>query len=217
MNRAPFIATAALLAAMAASPVSALGQAGEGSLAALDPVTRDSIARIIERAKTSGVPVEPLLGKVRYGTVRHVSGDRIHAAVRDLAARLETSQSALAPAPTDAEVAAGADALGAGVAPATLSQLRRASTDRSLVVPLGVLTELVTKGMPVANASSHVLDLLGRGAQAAHFIALSRNVQADLAAGIPIDAALDLRLKGILPTLPGVGSSTVNTAIKPPD
>ena len=217
MIRAPMLAAAALLAAMCTTPRSAFAQTVDGALDTHEPAGRDSIARIIQRAERRGVPVAPLLGKVRYGAVRHVPGDRIHDAVRDLATRLELSQSALAPAPTDAEVAAGADALGAGVAPATLSELRRASTDRSLVVPLGVLTELVSKGMPVANASSHVLDLLGRGAQAAHFIALSRNVQADLAAGIPIDAALDLRLKGILPTLPGIGTGTVNTAIKPPD
>jgi hypothetical protein len=84
--------------------------------------------------------------------------------------------------------------------------MRKAGRDGSLAVPLGVLTALVTRGVPVEKASMKVIELLQAGALPNNFIALEENVRQDVAAGRRPDESLDLRLKGILPNLPLTGT-----------
>ena len=82
---------------------------------------------------------------------------RIEAAVRALAARVQTAHEALGPNATVQELAAAADALKAGVPRETLREMRRAGRDGSWAVPLGVLTQLVVRGVPVEKASVQVV------------------------------------------------------------
>jgi hypothetical protein len=173
------------------------------SLGGLDSTTQVAIAQVIETARARGIPVEPLVQKARLGARSRVPGARIHASVAAYADQLVAARDALAPQPTSAEVEAGAQALAAGAPPQTLSRMRRASPSRSLVVPLGVLTQLVSNKVHPTRASVIVIDLLNKGAEPRHLLALSSSVQADIAAGIPLDNSLDLRLQGIIPTLPG--------------
>ena len=176
------------------------------SLGGLDSTTQVAIAQVIESARAKGVPVEPLVQKARLGARARVPGARIHASVAAYADQLVAARDALAPQPTSAEVEAGAQALASGVPAQTLERMRRASPSRSLVVPLGVLTQLVSNRVHPTRASVIVLDLLNKGAEPKHFLALGSSVQSDIAAGIPLDNSLDLRLQGIIPTLPGVPS-----------
>ena len=168
----------------------------------LDSATAAAIAPILQQATAANLPVELLRAKAREGEVMRVPVARIEAAVRALAERVQMAHEALAPNATVQELAAAADALKAGVPRETLREMRRAGRDGSLAVPLGVLTQLVVRGVPVEKASVQVVDLLQRGAVSNHFIALDERVRADVLAGKRPDESLDLRLKGIIPNLP---------------
>lgn len=177
--------------------------AGQGARPAeLDSATEAAIAPIVRQARATNLPVELLYAKAREGEVQRVPVARIEAAVRALADRMQTASDALAPNATAQELRAAADALKEGVPRETLRAMRRAGRDGSLAVPLGVLTQLVARGVPVEKASVQIVDLLQRGAVPKHFIALDQRVREDVLAGKRPDESLDLRLKGIIPNLP---------------
>lgn len=170
--------------------------------AGLDSATRAAIAPIIDQVRSANLPEQLLYAKAREGQVQGLPTDRIETAVRALAQRLQVAYDALAPNPTQQELRAATDALKAGVPEETLRVMRKAARDGSLAVPLGVLTSLVTRGVPVEKASVEVVGLLQRGAVSNTFIALEQQVVSDVLAGRRPDESLDLRLKGIFPNLP---------------
>jgi hypothetical protein len=192
--------TLALIALPAATSRRAEAQGARP--ADLDSATAAAIAPIVQQARSASLPVELLYAKAREGEVQRAPVARIEAAVRALAARMQTASEALAPNPTVQELAAAADALKVGVPRETLREMRRRGRDGSLAVPIGVLTQLVVRGVPVEKASVQVVDLLQRGAVPKHFIALDERVREDVLAGKRPDESLDLRLKGIIPNLP---------------
>jgi len=127
---------------------------------------------------------------------------KIEAAVRTLADRMRAANEALAPDASEQELHAAADAIKSGVPAETLRAMRKAGGDGSLAVPIGVLTQLIARGVPVERASMEVVALLQKGAVARNFIALEESVRQDVLAGRRPDESLDLRLKGIIPNLP---------------
>lgn len=172
------------------------------SVTALDSATDAAIAPIVAQARAAKLPVNPLYAKAREGQVQHVPVPKIEAAVRTLLDRLRSANDALAPDASEQELTAAADALKNGVPPETLRAMRKAGRDGSLAVPIGVLTQLIVRGVPVERASMQIVDLLQRGAVARNFIALEESVRQDVLAGRRPDESLDLRLKGIIPNLP---------------
>jgi hypothetical protein len=195
----------------------AIGQAGTS----LDSATSAAIAPIIDQARAAKLPTAALYAKAREGAVQRVPVARIEAAVRMLADRMRAANEALAPDASEQELSAAADAIKDGVPPETLRAMRKAGGDGSLAVPIGVLTQLIVRGVPVEKASVQIVDLLQRGAVARNFIALDESVRQDVLAGRRPDESLDLRLKGIIPNLPqsanaDVGSLTnANTPKRP--
>lgn len=180
--------------------------------AGLDSATVAAIEPIIARARAARLPVDLLYARARQGQVSRLPSARIQAAVQKLAERLETANDALAPNATPEELRGAADALQSGVGRETLKLMREAARDASLAVPLGVLTQLVARGVPVEKASVQIVDLLQRGATPTHFIALDDRVRADVLAGKRPDESLDLRLKGIFPNLPqSINAADVTT------
>lgn len=182
-------------------PSSASAQV-ERLAARLDGSTYEQVRRIVDSARERGLPVEPLVNKALEGSLKEAPGPRIVAAVAALATRLETSHAELQPGPSEPELVAGANALAVGVPPATLRRVRHLQGDRAVAVPLAVLSELIARGVPVERASSMVLALLERGATPRQLMAMSASVYQDIAAGVPADAALDVRMRGVLSTLP---------------
>ena len=187
---------AALVVMLAGRAV--LGQGEPG----LDSATAAAIAPIIEQARAAKLPTAPLYAKAREGQVQRVPSPRIEAAVRALADRMRAANEALAPDASDQELNAAAEAIKNGVGHETLVAMRKAGGDGSLAVPLGVLTSLIIRGVPVEKASMQVVNLLQHGAVGSNFIALDESVRQDVAAGRRPDESLDLRLKGIIPNLP---------------
>ena len=182
--------------------LAASSAAGAQGAAALDSATATAIAPIIAQASAARLPVDLLYAKARAGQIQRAPVAKIEAAVRALAERLRTASEALEPNSTDRELEAAADALKVGIPVGTLREMRKAGGNGSLAVPIGVLTQLVLRGVPVEKASVKVVDLLQRGALPNNFIALDESVRQDVLAGRRPDESLDLRLKGIIPNLP---------------
>ena len=172
------------------------------------------LAKIVEATRVGGLPVDPILAKVRYAVlVAHAPAPRIVAAARAIAARLEDARSALAPHPTPTDIAAGEDALSSGVSRKALQDIRKVSANKPVAVPLGVLAQLVANGVPEKRASKYVTDLISRGATAEQLVALGNDVNADIALGSRASNALDVRMSHLnavlgIPTANGDAAST---------
>ena len=190
-------------------------------LQGLDSATAAAIAPIVEQARAEKLPVAALYAKAREGQVQRVPVAKIEAAVRTLADRMRMANEALAPDASEQELHAAADAIKSGVPAETLRAMRKAGGDGSLAVPIGVLTQLIARGVPVERASMEIVALLQKGAVAKNFIALEESVRQDVLAGRRPDESLDLRLKGIIPNLPqsatadGAGLTNTSTPRRP--
>ncbi|MDQ3951195.1 MAG: hypothetical protein M3282_12750 [Gemmatimonadota bacterium] len=175
----------------------------------LDADTYRAVVKVIDGARARALPIDPLVDRALEGAMKRAPGARIRAAVSALAQRLEVARNALAPSPTEADIAAGAGALSVGVPRETLRTIRSIQPDRPVAVPLGVLTELVARSVPVDQAATLVVQLLRRGATPAQLVALGEDVQRDIAAGIEPGAAFDLRTRSVASTLGGGEATAV--------
>lgn len=182
------------------TPVAGGAQARPAS--ELEPATRASIQRLADSLRMAGVPAAPLYDKAAEGVLKGADDARILRAVRSLADELVAAHQALGPAPTSAEVLAGASAIHAGVSAASLRRLAdsRASRPRepSLAVPLTVLADLVARQVPPNVAVESVEALIARGAADDAFAALRTEVQRDILAGTAPAAAASARTRALL-------------------
>jgi hypothetical protein len=191
-------AAAAGAVALAVVPVSrAVAQASAyaASVSELDSATSAGVLRELERASGRGLPTEPLLAKAREGRLKRAPGARIRVAVAALAARLDSARGALGPDASSDELVAGADAIAAGAGAEALRAVRAASTQRSVGVALGALTQLVASGVPPRRATSMIVDLLRRNASPALLVAFGNAVESDVAAGLPGAESAAFRLR----------------------
>jgi hypothetical protein len=179
---------------------------------ALDKDTYRAVAQVIDSARARSLPVDPLVDRALEGALKRAPAARIRAAVSLLAQRLEVARTVLAPSPTPADIAAGAGALGVGVPRETLQTIRSIQPHQPVAVPLGVLTELVARSVPVDRAAKLVVELLRKGATATQLVALNDDVQRDIAAGIEPGAAIDLRTHGVASTSAGGVAATGESA-----
>ena len=213
VTRALLASAVALAAAVSIGPSSAAAQ--QPGRPVLDPAVDSAIAPIVRQTEAARLPTELLYAKAREGQVRRVPVERIEVTVRNLAQRIAVAHDALAPNPTTEEVRAATVALAHNVPATTLREMRRAGGDGSLAVPLGVLTSLIVRGVPVEKAAVEVVHLLQKGAVPRNFIALEERVREDVLAGKRPDESLDLRLKGILPNLPQSAATGVADGLQP--
>jgi hypothetical protein len=174
-----------------------------------DDATREVVRSALGRATAIGLPIGPLISKALEGIAKRASTRSIRDAMDALEKRMRRANALLAPDPTVDELSAGADALYVGVPDKTLKDMRAIAPRRSIALELGVLTELVARKVAPNKASRMVLELMARNASAAQLSALSSAVQADVAAGIRPDVALDLRGRGVMSLLPPPPSAAV--------
>lgn len=190
-----------LLAPVALSLALALSgrraQAQDARLAAqLDAATQAEVSTVIERARAAALPVEPLVDKALEGARKHAPDARIVEAVTSLAARLDSSRRALGSGSSEAELVAAAAALQAGVGTTVLSQLRQQRAGRSLAIPLVVLGDLVTRGVPHDTASALILLVAHEGLGDETLLAIQRDVQRDVRDGAHPATAAAIRARG---------------------
>src|SRR4051794_28553341 len=172
---------------------------GDSRLGRLDPTTRVAVAAVVDSAKKTRLPTEPLVDKALEGAQRGADGVRIVTAVRGLYAELRTARAALGSGASADEINAGANALHAGVPMRYLAQLRSASQRSGrprATLPLAVTTALVGRGVPAATATEVVLSLARAGLRDADYSVFQRNVRLDIEHGGDAAAAAQTRARG---------------------
>ena len=191
---------AALVALLCVSTPRASLQAQDvayaASLSELDSATQVALGTEMARARARGLPVDPLIAKVREGRLKRAPAARIRAAVERLSERLSVARDALGAMSSSEEVIAGADAIAAGAQPATLRAVRAATT-QSVTASIGALAQLLASGVSETKAMDMVLSLLRRHAPPAALIALGNQVETDVATGLSASASAAFRLRAI--------------------
>jgi hypothetical protein len=181
------------------APRPVLSQRDDGRLARLDATTRVAVAAVIDSARRTRLPTEPLVDKALEGAKKGADGTRIVTAVRGLFLELRMARLALGAEATTDEINAGANALHAGLAMRNLAQLRAAAKQAGrarVTLPLTVASDLVGRSVPVAVASDVVLSLVRSRLSDADFALFQRNVRLDIEHGADAAAAAQTRARG---------------------
>jgi hypothetical protein len=175
----------------------------------LQPATRTTIVRLADSLRSARLPDAPLYSKAAEGVLKGADDTRILTAVRSLARELGDAREALGDEAGDAEIVAGASALHAGVPAADLRRMRERrprGSGTSLAVPLTVLADMITRGVPPNDAAASVNALLARRVDDAEFQALRVGIEHDISAGRSPGAAAQAWtrrvLRGAPPTAP---------------
>jgi hypothetical protein len=159
------------------------------------------LVALVDSASRRELPTAPIIDRAVQGARRRLSDDVIIRAAGVMADRLAAARGALGRESTTDELTAGAEALFAGVTPAALVQLRTHRPYGDAVVPLIVLTDLVSNGVPAGDATATVLSFVDR--RNANHVAVSdetmltirAEVAADVARGAPPTTALSSRVR----------------------
>jgi hypothetical protein len=173
------------------------------------------LAKIVSATEQKGLPVDPIIAKVRYAVMMRAPAPRIVAAAHGVAARLEDARNALAPQPTAKDIVAGENALGSGVSKKSLQEIRKVSSNKPLAVPLGVLAQLVASEVPEKTATKYVTDLIKHGATAEQLATLGNEVEAEVKLGSGATAALELRMNHLNAVLGAPGANADAAASVP--
>ena len=171
--------------------------------ARLDAPSSAAIRAIVDSARAQGIPAEPLMEKMYEGMGKGADGPHIVAAVRNLAQEMANAHRALGTVASADEIKAAASAMHAGVPAVELGKMKKQSgLRRSLTLPFIVLTDIVSRGVPVETAANAIRSLVGAGARDADINKFQRDVKVDIDQGAPPAAAVETRAKGAVPTKP---------------
>jgi len=171
-----------------------LGRLNEGS--------RYQIELILDSARVAGLPTAPLESKALEGISKRVDGRRIVVAVRMVFRSLRDARSVLGAGATPDELNAAASALRVGVTRAELAHLTQTKRDKAVTIPLVVLSDLITRGVPRDTASQTILQLWQRGAADDDFLGLWGRVERDIVSGTDPGVALLNRAREVPPRAP---------------
>ncbi len=175
----------------------------------LPPGALPGVTATVAEARGQGLPTEPLVQRALEGAARGVEAERIVAAVREQAAQLRVARDAIGGEAAEADLAAAAGALYAGVPPAELGRLREARGGRPLAAPLVTLADFIVRGVPRDVASSVVFSLVHAGVPDPTYAALRSSVARDILRGTPPAQAASSRARRAL--LPRRSPPRVNT------
>ena len=166
-------------------------------LGRLDPANRYAVEMLLDSARRAGVPYGPLESKALEGLSKRASGRDILVAVRRVLRALLEARAALGPSATADELSAAAGAMRVGITATELTHLAATRTGKPLTVPLVVLADLVTRGVPRDTASLTIFQLWQRGAADDDFLGLWRSVERDIVSGTDPGVALLNRAREI--------------------
>ena len=212
-RRFAVVATLALALAMPALAAAQQVAYAATAMTELDSATQAAVGRELGRARTRGLPVQPLVAKVREGQIKRAAPERIRVAVVALATRLDSARSALGTTSNAAELVAGADAIAAGVDLGSLRLVRSAGGARDLAAPLGALAQLVASGVATRRATQMVVELLRKDAGPRELLAFGNAVETDVGAGVPAEESAVFRLRAI--EAQGIGGTADLTVAAP--
>lgn len=188
------------LLALTAAAVAAANPADSSWAERLGPETAAAVGEVVEAARRDSLPVDPLVARALEGASRGAPGPRIVAAVQKLAGNMRRSRALLGTASTPSELIAASVALSAGVPPETLAQLRPARRDGALLMPLVVLSDLVTRRVPVETASAAVLAAVRADVSDDDLMRLRERIDQDIRGGATPDRATIAGMRRLIGT-----------------
>jgi hypothetical protein len=203
---------APLLLAMPVGPAAAAQE--PDPLSRLDPTSRYTIEVMMDSAARIGLPPEALLSKTLEGIRKGAAGPKVVQVVRRYFGLLRDARGALGTEVSLDELTAAAGALLAGVDQSSLTRLQSSRKGRSILTPLVVLADLVSRGVPPTDASSAIARWLQSGAADSDVMGLWKGVEQDIISGAPPAAALDRRAREVPGRVPP-GSRLPPTAPSP--
>lgn len=168
------------------------------------PVVK-AVQSIAQDAAARGLPVEPLIQKTLEGTAKGVPGDRVVAAVRLLAARLDEARTALREAgiatPGREALEGGAYALSAGLNAGQVRDLGRVSLPAyDPALTLHIAATLTALGVPAPQGVQLLRHMIQAGRSSNDLLDLPGEVQASMARGASAAQAahaLDIEEDGV--------------------
>lgn len=177
--------------------LAAAGAQERDPLVRLSPTVRYAVEVLLDSARLAGLPTQPLESKALEGVSKRQDDRRILFAVRNVFRSLREARSALGPTASEGELTAAASAIRVGVTNTELSQLARSRKGKLVTVPLVVLVDLVSRGVPRDTASQTIFQLWQRGVADDDFYGLWRGVERDIVSGADPGAALLNRAREI--------------------
>lgn len=207
----------AAVALLLVLPAPAVSQQ-QSPLSRLDAMSRYQIEVFMDSAARLGIPPEALLSKTLEGISKGAPGSRIVQVVRKQFAALREARSTLGPETSIDELNAAAGALQSGVPRSSLATLSSTREGNSLLMPLVVLSDLVSRGVPPDDASSAIINMSRRGALDSDFAGLRRGVETDILSGASPATALDRRSREFPGRgAPGTRNPVVPSPTRPPE
>lgn len=190
------------LAALALALTAMRVDAQDARLARLDRQLQAEIGALVDSARLLGIPTEPVVDKALEGAAKRAPNKRILVVVRSRFHDLVAGRSALGNVASEAEIIAAADALHAGASAEVISTLRSQRPMVPLTIPLAVLADLISRGVPADTAAAAVIALATTPATDAEFAVLRDDIESDIAKGAPPAIAALVRTRGLPPGIP---------------
>jgi hypothetical protein len=175
----------------------AAGAQSHDPLARLDGNVRLNLELLLDSARLMGLPTRPIESKALEGISKQKSGRQILMAARTKFRSLRDAREVLGPKASVDELTAASSAITAGITQSELGQLARTQQGKTLTVPLVVLVDLISRGVPRDTASQTIFQLWQRGAADDDFLGLWRGVERDIDSGADPGAALLNRARQI--------------------
>jgi hypothetical protein len=166
--------------------------------ARLDKPTLLAVNAIVDSARISKLPTEPLVDKALEGAAKGSEGSNIVTAVHQLSVRMGSAKRVLGPTTTPDEINAATSAMDVGVSVRDLARLRAAAGKHRVTLPLAVLADLVGRNVPIATATNLVLQLARAGVKDPDLGLFQRNVRADIERGADPTVAATTRARGLV-------------------
>ena len=204
----------ALVFPLATGSVSAQDAVTSRLTSRLDARTRMAVIAVIDSARALRLPIEPLVDKALEGAAKRATSQQIVSAVRTFAAQLGEARRALGEASTAPELLGGAQAIRAGIPVQQLERLRRVRPGVQIATALTVVSDLVSREVPIDTAVSVVSGLVTSAASDDQLLAVRSDIETDILAGKPPAVAAVSRGESLKKTLAG---STLPNGAGTPD
>lgn len=124
-----------------------------------DAKTNAELHQLIDAARANRIPTAPLVSRALQGAARRLSGARVVALVKAHADSMRAARFALGSLSSADELDAGATALRAGASRLALRRVRTTRAPGAATTALVVLTDLLSRGIRVTDASDALADL----------------------------------------------------------
>lgn len=201
----------ALVPMLLAAPIQLASSQDTSALIRLDPPSRYQIGVLMDSAARLGLPPEALMSKTLEGLSKGAPPRRIVQVVRKHFDALREARTALGADISLDELSAAAGALQSGVPRSSLATLYTTRKGNSILMPLVVLSDLVSRGVPPDDATSAIINMSQRGALDSDFAGLRRGVETDILSGASPATALDRRTR----EFPGRGAPGAQNPVVP--